>query len=144
MVVRTQSMGRLVSGLLVEPEDVRRYFPEHLSDIELELGHLRIHCVLTPRFWDSRHLIDDPRLCAWLDFKIFHGRACRFSIPLEMVPVGSNAFSIIAPSQCDGTPCNFQGNALGDCCIFVDPGIKPANDHAEPPETGAQPLAASR
>ena len=34
--------------------------------IELQLGHLHIHCDLPPEFWQERPEICDPRLADWL------------------------------------------------------------------------------
>ena len=51
MVVKAQSKGRGLSGLLVGTENVRRYFPKEVSSIELQLDHLRIQCGLAPDFW---------------------------------------------------------------------------------------------
>ena len=51
MVVRTQCNGREVVGLYVGTRNARRKFPKDVKDIELILGHLHIHCELTPEFW---------------------------------------------------------------------------------------------
>lgn len=94
MVVKTQCKGREVTGLLVGVHNARRYFPRHISAIELQLDHLRIECGLSPDFWRGRPEIHDPRLCAWLASKEFNGKSCRTPIPLDMVPSGENSFKI--------------------------------------------------
>jgi len=92
MVVRVQSSGHRTLGLLLHGADVRRYFPERLRFIELQLGDLCIGCKLEPEFWRSHPVIADPRLCAWLDFKVFHEPARRVPPPMELIPIGRNRF----------------------------------------------------
>lgn len=94
MVVKTQCKGREVTGLHVGASNARRYFPKNVSAIELQLDHLRIECGLTPDFWHGQPEIHDPRLCAWLESKQFHGKSCRAPMPLDMVPSGENSFKI--------------------------------------------------
>jgi hypothetical protein len=94
MVVKTQSKGRGVTGLLVGASNVRRYFPKHISVIELQLDHLQIQCGLDPCFWSGQPEIYDPRLCAWLESRYLRGKAGRASIPLAMIPAGDNSFRI--------------------------------------------------
>ena len=53
MVVKTQSKGRGITALHVGASNVRRYFPKHISSIELQLGHLQIECGLKPDFWQG-------------------------------------------------------------------------------------------
>lgn len=96
MVVRTQCKGREVTGLLVGASNARRYFPRHLSAIELELDHLRIECGLSPEFWQGQPEIHDPRLCAWLELKQLKSGCA--PIPLAMIPSGENSFKIGPPS----------------------------------------------
>jgi len=50
MVVKTHCKGRGLTGLHVGVSNVRRYFPRHVSVIELQLDHLQIHCGLDPAF----------------------------------------------------------------------------------------------
>jgi len=94
MVVKTQSKSRGVTGLHVGANNVRRYFPKHVSEIELLLDHLQIQCGLTPDFWQGEAEIYDPRLCAWLESKRLQGRADRSPVPLAMIPAGKNAFRL--------------------------------------------------
>ncbi len=94
MVVRTQCDGREVIGLYVGTRNARRKFPRGTKDIELVLGHLHIHCELRPEFWRGRPEIRDPRLCDWLESKVFHGRARRTPVPLAILPAGKNAFRL--------------------------------------------------
>jgi hypothetical protein len=94
MVVKTQNKGRGVTGLHVGATNVRRYFPRHISVIELELDHLQIQCGLGPGFWQDEPEIYDPRLCAWLESKHFHTRTDRTPVPLVMIPSGKNSFKL--------------------------------------------------
>jgi len=98
VVVKIQCKGRGVSGLSVGTSNVQRYFPKHISIIELELGHLQIDCELAPDFWRGNPEIHDPRLCAWLEFKYHLGDLCQTSIPLAMIPSGGNFFRPESPS----------------------------------------------
>lgn len=84
MVVRTQSDGRVVTGLYIGTRNARRRFPRRNPTIELQLGHVQIRCQLPAEFWHGRPEIRDPRLCDWLESKLFHGRSCRVPIPLLM------------------------------------------------------------
>ncbi|HEY1649248.1 MAG TPA: hypothetical protein VGF96_14800 [Terracidiphilus sp.] len=94
MVVRTRCDGQEVVGLYVGSRNARRKFPKDAKDIELVLGHLHIHCALGPEFWRGQPEIRDPRLCDWLESKIFHGRLRRTPVPLAMLPVGKNSFRL--------------------------------------------------
>ncbi len=94
MVVKTQCKGRGVTGLHVGNNNVRRYFPKHISVIELQLDHLQIQCGLEPGFWQGQPEINDPRLCAWLEAKHLHGRYDRSPVPLAMIPAGKNSFRL--------------------------------------------------
>ena len=94
MVVKAQSKGRGLSGLIVGTDNVRRYFPKSVSTIELELDHLRIQCGLTPDFWQGQPEIYDPRLCAWLETKHMHTSRDRHPVTLAMIPAGKNAFRL--------------------------------------------------
>lgn len=94
MVVKAQSKGRGLSGLLVGTDNVRRYFPKDVSTIELQLDHLRIQCGLAPDFWQGQPEIYDPRLCAWLETKHMHASSGRNPVTLAMVPTGKNAFRL--------------------------------------------------
>lgn len=94
MVVKTQNKGREVVGLQVGASNARRYFPKDASVIELQLDHLQISCGLKPEFWDGEAEIRDPRLCAWLELKNFHGKVGETPAPLAMIPSGKNSFRL--------------------------------------------------
>ena len=94
MVVKTQSKARGVTGLRVGKSNVRRYFPKHISAIELQLDNLQIQCGLDPGFWNGHPEIYDPRLCAWLETKHLHYKADRTPVPLAMIPAGENSFRL--------------------------------------------------
>ena len=94
MVVKTQSKGRGITGLHVGANNVRRYFPKHLSVIELLLDHLQIQCGLRPDFWQGQPEIFAPRLCAWLESRHMHTKQNRAPIPLAMIPEGENCFRL--------------------------------------------------
>jgi hypothetical protein len=98
MVVKTQSKGFGLTGLHIGVANVRRYFPRHMSVIELQLDHLQIQCGLEPDFWRGQPDIYDPRLCAWLESKNFHQRPDRTPTPLAMIPSGDNSFRLQAMS----------------------------------------------
>jgi hypothetical protein len=94
MVVKTHSKGRGETALHIGVTNVRRYFPRHVSQIELQLDHLQIQCGLDPHFWQGDPEIYDPRLCAWLESKHLHGKPDRGPIPLAMIPSGENSFRL--------------------------------------------------
>lgn len=94
MVVKTQSRGRAFLGVQVGAHNARRYFPRDAAVIELHLDHLRIACGLGPEFWQDQPEIHDPRLCAWLEAKNFHGQPGQTPVPLAMIPTGRNAFRL--------------------------------------------------
>ena len=94
MVVRTQCEGREVTGLYIGARNVRRNFPKHTAAIEVELGHLQIHCRLQPVFWRDRPEICDDRLSAWLEDRLYHGRSCRAPLPLALIPAGNNVYKL--------------------------------------------------
>ena len=94
MVVKTQSKGRGLTGLHVGATNVRRYFPKHVSVIELQLDHLQIQCGLPPDFWDDQPEIHDPRLCAWLESKNLHPQPRKAPVSLALIPAGNNSFRL--------------------------------------------------
>jgi hypothetical protein len=94
MLVNTLNKGRVVTGLNVGINNVRRHFPRHVEVIELQLDHLRIQCGLEPDFWCDHPEIHDPRLCAWLELKGLHAMPGEPPIPLSMVPAGENSFRL--------------------------------------------------
>jgi hypothetical protein len=115
MVVKIQNQGRCVSGLHVGAENVQRYFPKHISAIELQLDHLEIQCGLQPEFWQGHPEIRDPRLCAWLLSKNFHKGPGRTPTPLALIPTGNNSFRLQPVSSNNGShPQIFQASAAAD------------------------------
>lgn len=94
MVVKTHSKCRGVTGLNVGESNVRRYFPQPVPAIELQLDHLKIQCGLNPDFWQGQPEIFDPRLCAWLESKHLHSKPDRNPISLAMIPAGENTFRL--------------------------------------------------
>ena len=94
MVVRTQSDGRVVTGLYIGTRNARRRFPKCIAAIELQLGHVQIRCALEPEFWRGRPEIHDQRLCDWLESSLFHGRSCRIPIPLLMSLQERNVYGL--------------------------------------------------
>lgn len=96
MVVTSQFVGHRVTGLYVGAGNVRRYFSRRITQIELQLDHLRIECGLAPNFWNDQPEIHDPRLCLWLESKQRHhngdGR-----VPMALIPSGKNSF-ILGPA----------------------------------------------
>jgi hypothetical protein len=103
MVVTTQDNGRELVGLRVGAANVRKYFPRNMGAVELLLGDLRIQCSLAPEFWNGHPEIRDPRLGAWLKFKVSRTRSNRKPIALAMERAGANAFTVrsfsIAPQK---------------------------------------------
>jgi len=100
MVVTSQCSGRRVIGIVVGENDVRRYFPKNVKEIELQLDHLRIECGLGPHFWNGKPEISDPRLALWLESKDRRGSGRRVPTPLAMIPSGANSF-IVDPANLD-------------------------------------------
>jgi len=87
-----------VIGILVGEDNVQRFFPRHVKEIELQLDHLRIECGLGPNFWKDKPEISDPRLGLWLESKDRNGNGRRAPVPLALIPSGRNSF-IVAPAQ---------------------------------------------
>jgi len=112
MVVKTQCKGHEVTGLRVGAYNARRYFPKHVAAIELQLDHLRIQCGLSPEFWRGQPEIHDRRLCAWLELKQFHGKSCRSSMPLAMIPSGENSYKL-GPTSLNGSAKQRHGSPSG-------------------------------
>jgi hypothetical protein len=98
MVVTSKCCGHRVIGILVGENNVQRYFPRHITEIELQLDHLRIECGLGPHFWNGEPEISDPRLCLWLESKHRDPNGRRSPIPLALIPSGRNSF-IVGPAQ---------------------------------------------
>lgn len=97
MVVTSQCTGHRVTGLLVGASNVRRYFSKRITQIELQLDHLRIECGLAPAFWHDQPEIHDPRLCLWLESKQRDGRI-QVPVSMSLTPSGSNSF-ILGPAS---------------------------------------------
>ena len=89
MLVETCSRTPGDTGLHVGVENVQRFFPTSICDIELHLGHLQIQCSLHPDFFDGR-------LSSWLESKYLHGKPDRTPVRLAMVPIGigTNTFRL--------------------------------------------------
>lgn len=100
MVVTSQCTGHRVTGLLVGASNVRRYFSRRITQIELQLDHLRIECGLAPAFWHDQPEIHDPRLCLWLESKLRDGKI-QVPVPMALIPSGSNSF-ILGPASMEG------------------------------------------
>jgi hypothetical protein len=94
MFVKTQCKGHEYLGVEVGVDNVRRYFPVQIDAVELEIDHLQIQCGLKPAFWDGETAISDPRLCAWLESKNFHGKPGDAPVPLALIPSGKNCFRL--------------------------------------------------
>ena len=94
MVVRTQSKGRGTTGLYIGTRNARRYFRRQTNGIDLQLGHIQIHCALPPEFWHGQPEIFDTRLSSWLESKMFHERSRRAPIPILMIPAEKNSFKL--------------------------------------------------
>jgi len=94
VLVKTQIKGSEITGLVVGASNVRRYFPKKVRFVEFQLDHLQIRCPLTPEFWRGQPEIHDPRLCEWLNFKIFHHMSDRSEIRLAMAPSGEHTFTL--------------------------------------------------
>lgn len=118
MLATMQNNGRCVTGLRVGANNVRRYFPESLPAIDLELDHLQIRCALGPDFWHAEPQISDPRLCSWLEAKHPNDRNNRLPVAVAMIPAGRNSFRLKL----------VQANGRGSA--------KPPDLH-EPPRTAA-------
>jgi hypothetical protein len=98
MLVSTLSEGHKVTGLRVRPYDARRYFPKNITEIELQLDHLRIKCGLALHFWGDKPEISDPRLSLWLESKDRNSQGCHGPLTLAMIPSGENSF-VVGPTQ---------------------------------------------
>ena len=89
MLVETFSRTPGKTGLHVGVENVQRFFPESLSEIDIHLGHLQIRCSLNPEFWRGEPEIFDERLSTWLESKYLHNKRDRTPIRLAIVPIGT-------------------------------------------------------
>jgi len=100
MVVTSVCIGHRVAGLYIGARNVHRYFPRSVTEIELQLDHLRIQCGLSPDFWQGQPEIHDRRLCVWLELKQRNGKA-NAPVPLAMIRSGENAFILDPVSKKD-------------------------------------------
>lgn len=112
MLVTSQCHGHRVTGILVGQSNVQRYFPRNITEIELQLGHLRIECRLPSHFWNGKAEIRDARLCLWLESKIHDANHCRASTPLAMIPSGRSSF-IVGPADLEDTQQKADRNRRG-------------------------------
>jgi hypothetical protein len=94
MVVTSQCNGRRLIGIYIGISNVQRYFPKRITEIELQLDHLRIECGLKPHFWQDQPEIHDPRLSAWLEQKDRDGKGRHIPLSLAMIPSGKNSFRL--------------------------------------------------
>ena len=102
MVVISRCKGHRITGLFVGEDNVKRYFPRRVTEIELQLDHLRIGCELDPEFWQDHPEICDPRLCLWLESKRLNAKEQFSPVPLSMIPTGKNSF-IVGPVSLSST-----------------------------------------
>ena len=94
MVVKTQCKGRGIIGLDVGVDNVKRFFPQRIPAIDLDLGHLQIRCELTADFWNGYPHITDRRLGAWLEAKHTKRSNGMASVSLDMIPVGKDSYRL--------------------------------------------------
>jgi hypothetical protein len=120
MRVTSQCDGNRVTGLYIGAENVRRYFPERVSRIELKLDHLRIECGLTPLFWNGQPEIHDPRLCLWLESKHSQRKERRTPMPLAMEPSGDHSFTL-GPVAADDQPGVIRGSIVSVSAMSLAP-----------------------
>ncbi len=98
MVVTSQCCGHKVTGILIGESNARRYFPRNITEIELQLDHLRIECGLGPEFWNGNPVISDPRLSLWLESKEHRYQGWHDPVPMALIPSGENSF-ILDPAN---------------------------------------------
>jgi hypothetical protein len=94
MIVRAQPKGRGATGLYIGARNARRNFKRCATGVDLQLGHIQIHCTFPPEFWQGQPEIFDTRLSSWLEAKVFHERSCRSPIPMLMIPAEKNSFRL--------------------------------------------------
>lgn len=93
-MVKALRIGSELAGVRVGKRNARRFFPRDITEIELQLDHLRIECGLAPDFWSNQPEIHDPRLSLWLAAKDPRATACRTPVRYRMTPSGKNSFRI--------------------------------------------------
>ena len=84
-----------VVGLHIGTVNVQQYFPHRVDQVELELDHLCIVCLLEPSFWEDRPEIHDLRLSSWLESKRSSGKLGSHAAPVAMIPSGDHAFRLL-------------------------------------------------
>ena len=95
MVVKTECEGLGVVSLDVGAANALRYFSRKTAFVNLQLGDLSISCKLMPDFWTDRPRICDPRLGAWLKYKVLHPNGHRRDpVAVKLIPNGENCFRI--------------------------------------------------
>lgn len=94
MVVRDKSRSLGMTGLHVGNGNVQQLFPPDVPQVELQLDHLRIVCVLQPEFWAGEPEIHDERLVSWLESKQMSGKLASRPAPLALIPAGEHAFKL--------------------------------------------------
>jgi hypothetical protein len=116
MLVETFSRTRGKTGLHVGVENVQRFFPESISEIDIHLGHLQIRCNLNPEFWRGKPEIFDERLSVWLESKYLHCKRDKTPIRLAMVPIGigTSIFRLRPVSQDEQ---GIRANCGGSVCL---------------------------
>jgi|SRR5450631_963700 hypothetical protein len=93
VVKKSGSLG--MTGLHVGKGNVQQLFPPEVPQVELELDHLRIVCMLQPEFWDGEPEIHDERLVSWLESKRMNGKLASRPAPVAMIPAGDHAFKLL-------------------------------------------------
>jgi len=98
-----------VVGLHIGAINVQRYFPRNVDQVELELDHLCIVCLLEPSFWQDRPEIHDLRLSSWLESKRSSGKLAANCASVALVPSGNHAFRLQLIAR-DETDRSLAGN----------------------------------
>ena len=129
MVVTSKSIGCRVMGLYIGVDNVQRYFPQRVEEIELQLDHLRIECKLTPDFWLDQPEIRDPRLCIWLESKRLTGRGRQSPAVISMVPSGENSF-ILSPASLPSPATKARRPSVSTTALRSAFGPQPVGDAA--------------
>ena len=94
MIAEVQHKGRIITGLKIGANNVRRYFPKGRSSIDLHLDHLQIQCHLQPAFWQNEPQISDPRLTAWLEAKNLGHVGQHAPAVVNLVPADQRSFRL--------------------------------------------------
>jgi hypothetical protein len=100
MLVSMQSDGHSITGIRMGMSDARRFFPQGLRSVDLELDHLRIQCDVRATESLDRAEISDPRLTAWLNEKLYWQKLPRTPVSAELVKSGKCAYRLkLTPSS---------------------------------------------